>query len=344
MAGGVAIGIVIYLGLSHIRPHHLFAVTNGFILCWRRHRQPAGSGTGASGPGLPGPSALWDTSVSCRPIRQLGCCCTPWPVTMRGRPGCSLPSMWARCSSSGRHTPGARSSSARQRSTSLRARGHLVAPSLQPSGVIQCESPTWRGCWPPLSPVLPVFVHGGAERLLYAPSSRKARRKSTSSGASKSTRTLQRHARPRSASAGAPPRGGSPSCTQMASEPEVLRIRRVGMGKPIPADSHRQVPGWTSGSCWKWNGPRTGPRGYELTWPVAAIGVGPVQGNLNLLWQKHVRATEHFDTELKYQAQLNTCDPEAGLGRPGLRRAVPADQLVPLLRARASDRPGRSAK
>ena len=31
---------------------------------------------------------------------------------------------------------------------------------------------------------------------------------------------------------------------------------------------------------------------------------GAVQGNLNLLWQKHVRASEPFDTELHYQVQL----------------------------------------
>jgi high-affinity iron transporter len=32
LAGGVALGLLIYFGLSRIRPHHLFAVTNGFIL------------------------------------------------------------------------------------------------------------------------------------------------------------------------------------------------------------------------------------------------------------------------------------------------------------------------
>ena len=29
-----------------------------------------------------------------------------------------------------------------------------------------------------------------------------------------------------------------------------------------------------------------------------------MQGNLNLLWQKHVRATEPFETELHYEMQL----------------------------------------
>jgi high-affinity iron transporter len=32
LAGGVALGMLIYFGLSRIKPHHLFAVTNGFIL------------------------------------------------------------------------------------------------------------------------------------------------------------------------------------------------------------------------------------------------------------------------------------------------------------------------
>ena len=32
LAAGVAVGILIYFGLSHIKPHRLFAVTNGFIL------------------------------------------------------------------------------------------------------------------------------------------------------------------------------------------------------------------------------------------------------------------------------------------------------------------------
>jgi hypothetical protein len=51
--------------------------------------------------------------------------------------------------------------------------------------------------------------------------------------------------------------------------------------------------------------PKDRAEGYELTYgPLLQSEWGPVQGNLNLLWEKHVRATESFDTELKYQAQL----------------------------------------
>jgi hypothetical protein len=51
--------------------------------------------------------------------------------------------------------------------------------------------------------------------------------------------------------------------------------------------------------------PKDRSEGYELTYgPLLQAEWGNVQGNFNLLWEKHVRATEHFDTELKYQAQL----------------------------------------
>ncbi|MEN9712287.1 MAG: hypothetical protein RLY90_548 [Pseudomonadota bacterium] len=51
--------------------------------------------------------------------------------------------------------------------------------------------------------------------------------------------------------------------------------------------------------------PQDRGEGYELTYgPLFQKEWGNVQGNFNLLWQKHVRATETFDTELKYQGQL----------------------------------------
>jgi hypothetical protein len=51
--------------------------------------------------------------------------------------------------------------------------------------------------------------------------------------------------------------------------------------------------------------PKDRSEGYELTYgPLLQKEWGRVQGNLNLLWQKHVRATEHFDTQLHYQVQL----------------------------------------
>ena len=51
--------------------------------------------------------------------------------------------------------------------------------------------------------------------------------------------------------------------------------------------------------------PKDRTEGYELTYgPLLQKDWGAVQGNLNLLLQKHVRATEVFYTELHYQAQL----------------------------------------
>ena len=45
--------------------------------------------------------------------------------------------------------------------------------------------------------------------------------------------------------------------------------------------------------------------GYELTYgPMFQSEWGAVQGNLNLLIQRHVRASAQFDTELQYQAQI----------------------------------------
>lgn len=51
--------------------------------------------------------------------------------------------------------------------------------------------------------------------------------------------------------------------------------------------------------------PKDRSEGDELTFgPLLQSEWGLVQGNLNLLWQKHVRTTEHFDTELHYEAEL----------------------------------------
>ncbi|MEO5659027.1 MAG: hypothetical protein ABIQ90_04410 [Polaromonas sp.] len=51
--------------------------------------------------------------------------------------------------------------------------------------------------------------------------------------------------------------------------------------------------------------PKDRSEGYEITYgPLLQSEWGAVQGNLNLLWQKHVRATESFETELHYQVQL----------------------------------------
>ncbi|MSQ19852.1 MAG: hypothetical protein EXR39_09895 [Betaproteobacteria bacterium] len=51
--------------------------------------------------------------------------------------------------------------------------------------------------------------------------------------------------------------------------------------------------------------PRARAEGYELTFgPLLQWEWGAVQGNLNLLWQKHVRADETSDTEQHYQWQL----------------------------------------
>ncbi len=51
--------------------------------------------------------------------------------------------------------------------------------------------------------------------------------------------------------------------------------------------------------------PKDRTEGYELTYgPLLQTEWGAVQGNLNLLWQKHVRASEPFETELHYQVQL----------------------------------------
>ena len=51
--------------------------------------------------------------------------------------------------------------------------------------------------------------------------------------------------------------------------------------------------------------PRDRTEGYEITWgPLLQAEWGAVQGNLNLLWQKHVKASTTFDNELHYQVQL----------------------------------------
>lgn len=51
--------------------------------------------------------------------------------------------------------------------------------------------------------------------------------------------------------------------------------------------------------------PKNRSEGYELTYgPLLQTDWGLVQANLNLLWQKHVRATEPFTTDFLYQAQV----------------------------------------
>lgn len=51
--------------------------------------------------------------------------------------------------------------------------------------------------------------------------------------------------------------------------------------------------------------PKDRAEGYEITWgPLLQAEWDRLQGNFNVFIQKHVRATESFDTELKYQAQL----------------------------------------
>lgn len=51
--------------------------------------------------------------------------------------------------------------------------------------------------------------------------------------------------------------------------------------------------------------PKDRTEGYELTYgPLLQAEWGAVQGNLNLLLQKHVRASAPFETELLYQVQL----------------------------------------
>jgi hypothetical protein len=51
--------------------------------------------------------------------------------------------------------------------------------------------------------------------------------------------------------------------------------------------------------------PKDRSEGYELTYgPLLQKEWGPIQGNLNLLWERHVRASAPFETELHYQLQL----------------------------------------
>ncbi len=51
--------------------------------------------------------------------------------------------------------------------------------------------------------------------------------------------------------------------------------------------------------------PQDRAEGYELSYgPLFQKEWGKVQGNFNLIWQKNVRASEAFDTVLKYQAQV----------------------------------------
>ena len=51
--------------------------------------------------------------------------------------------------------------------------------------------------------------------------------------------------------------------------------------------------------------PKDRSEGYELTYgPLLQAEWGAIQGNLNLLWERHVRASAPFDTQLHYQMQL----------------------------------------
>lgn len=51
--------------------------------------------------------------------------------------------------------------------------------------------------------------------------------------------------------------------------------------------------------------PKDRSEGYELTYgPLFQKEWGDIQGNFNVLFQRHVRATAVFDTELLYQAQV----------------------------------------
>ena len=92
---------------------------------------------------------------------------------------------------------------------------------------------------------------------------------------------------------------------------------------------HRPVGERTSFDAWEWENkfqltptgkypvdvgflleierPKDRSEGYELTYgPLFQSEWGAVQGNFNLLWERHVRATAAFETELKYQAQLKS--------------------------------------
>ena len=51
--------------------------------------------------------------------------------------------------------------------------------------------------------------------------------------------------------------------------------------------------------------PEDRSEGYELTYgPLLQSEWGKLQGNLNLLIQRHIDVSQHFDTELHYQAQV----------------------------------------
>ena len=51
--------------------------------------------------------------------------------------------------------------------------------------------------------------------------------------------------------------------------------------------------------------PKDRTEGYEITYgPMFQAEWGKIQGNFNIFIQKHVRATETFDTELHYQMQI----------------------------------------
>ena len=63
LAAGVAVGILIYFGLSHIKPHRLFAVTNAFILVLAAAiASQLARALAQAGLVNIGSDALWDTS------------------------------------------------------------------------------------------------------------------------------------------------------------------------------------------------------------------------------------------------------------------------------------------
>ena len=95
---GVALGVLIYFGLSGVKPQQLFAVTNAMILLlaaaiasqWRGPcRRPGWSSCGAS--------PLWDSSSLLATDSPPVCCSMRWSATTPGRRACSWPSISAPC-------------------------------------------------------------------------------------------------------------------------------------------------------------------------------------------------------------------------------------------------------
>jgi high-affinity iron transporter len=91
LAGGVVLGCLIYFGLSRVKPHQLFAVTNALILVLAaaiasqlaRALAQAGLVDAWS-------SALWIRRVCCPPTLRWAYCCMHWPATTPSPRACSL--------------------------------------------------------------------------------------------------------------------------------------------------------------------------------------------------------------------------------------------------------------